>query len=170
MPYPTLADLPDAVKELPKHAQEIYQAAFNAAFKLYKGNEGKSHGTAWSAVKMKYKQDEDGNWVAKESKEVVMTTKVIEAEKLSYENKRMLLDTALHDLLGLASDEFAYVEDFTETEIFYNRDRQSYKAVYSIAGDEVITIGDSIKVTRQTTYKAIEALQSIHAEIIQAVG
>jgi len=67
MPYDALSDLPDAVQKLPKHAQEIYMSAFNSAFKQYKGNEGKSHGTAWAAVKMKYKQDKDGNWVAKEA-------------------------------------------------------------------------------------------------------
>ena len=67
MPYPTLSDLPDNVKKLPKHAQEIYQAAFNAAFKQYDGNEAKADGTAWAAVKNKYKKNEAGNWVAKEA-------------------------------------------------------------------------------------------------------
>ncbi len=32
MPYKQIADLPDSVKEnLPKHAQEIFRAAFNNA-------------------------------------------------------------------------------------------------------------------------------------------
>lgn len=92
------------------------------------------------------------------------------AEKLSYENKRTMLDAALHTHLGLAKDDYAYVEDFTETEIFYNRDRQSYKAPYSIAEDEGITIGDSVKVTRRTTYKTMEALQVKYSEIIQEAG
>jgi len=67
MPYSALGDLPDAVKELPKHAQEIYLSAFNSAFKQYDGNEAKSHGTAWAAVKSKYKKDVGGEWVAKEA-------------------------------------------------------------------------------------------------------
>jgi len=41
MPYPTLADLPDAVKALPKHGQEIYQKAFNAAFEQYKDRDNR---------------------------------------------------------------------------------------------------------------------------------
>lgn len=163
MPYATLASLPDAVQKLPKHAQEIYMSAFNSAFKQYKGDEGKAHGTAWAAVKMKYKQDKEGNWVAKESKEVAM------AEK-SYENKRTLLDAALHAHLNLAKDDYAYVEDFTETEIFYNRDRQSYKATYSIAENESVTIGDSVKVARQVIYKTMEALRVKYSELIQEVG
>jgi len=67
MPYSVLSELPDAVKALPKHAQEIYMAAFNSAFKQYDGDEGKSHGTAWAAVKTKYEKNGQGNWVAKEA-------------------------------------------------------------------------------------------------------
>jgi len=66
MPYPTLASLPDAVKALPKHAQEIFQGAFNAAFKQYEGDEAKSAATAWAAVKTKYEKKDD-KWVAKEA-------------------------------------------------------------------------------------------------------
>ena len=66
MPYPTLASLPDAVKSLPKHAQEIFQSAFNAAFKQYEGDEAKSAATAWAAVKTKFKKVDD-KWVAKEA-------------------------------------------------------------------------------------------------------
>ncbi len=69
MPYASLNELPDGVKKLPKHAQEIYMSAFNAAIKQYEGNEGQAHGTAWAAVKTKYRQNEDGSWVAKEAKE-----------------------------------------------------------------------------------------------------
>lgn len=66
MPYPTLDSLPDWVKAMPKHAQEIYQAAWNSAFEQYK-DEGKAAATAITAVENKYKKDKDGNWVAKES-------------------------------------------------------------------------------------------------------
>ena len=66
MPYDALSELPDGVRKLPKHAQEIYMSAFNAAFKQYEGDEGKSHGTAWAAVKMKFKKVGD-KWVAKEA-------------------------------------------------------------------------------------------------------
>ena len=75
MPYDKLKELPDSVRDnLPKYAQEIYQAAFNNAWDEYKspkdrrGNEPReqvAHKVAWSAVKEKYEKDEDENWVKK---------------------------------------------------------------------------------------------------------
>jgi cation transport regulator ChaB len=62
MPY-SLDNIPDAIKGTPKHLQEIWIAAFNAAFEEYKGDEAKVHATAWAAVKTKYEQDKEGNWV-----------------------------------------------------------------------------------------------------------
>lgn len=62
MPYPKLEDLPDSVKNhLPKHAQEIFRAAFNNALKEYKEEEP-AFRVAWSAVKRDYEKGEDGNW------------------------------------------------------------------------------------------------------------
>ena len=67
MPYEKLSDLPDNVRNnLPKHAQEIYQAAYNSAEEQY-GEEDRAHRVAWSAVKNKYEKDEEsGEWVPKE--------------------------------------------------------------------------------------------------------
>lgn len=73
MPYQSLSELPDRVKEnLPKHAQEIYQKAFNSAFEQYKDPEkrrGKesleevAHKVAWAAVEKEYKKDsKTGEW------------------------------------------------------------------------------------------------------------
>lgn len=66
MPYDKLTDLPDSVKHvLPKHAQEIYLAAFNNAWSEYKeekdrrgddSREEVAHKVAWSAVKQNYKK------------------------------------------------------------------------------------------------------------------
>ena len=62
MPYQTLEQLPDNVKEyLPKHAQEIFRAAFNNALEEY-GEEETAFRVAWSAVKRDYAKGEDGNW------------------------------------------------------------------------------------------------------------
>ena len=66
MPY-TIDKPPEAIKDLPKHLIEIWVAAFNSAFKQYEGDEGKAAGTAWAAVKTKYKKNEQGDWVTKES-------------------------------------------------------------------------------------------------------
>ena len=74
MPYPKLADLPESVRDnLPKHAQEIYQAAFNNAWKEYADPEERrddasreevAHRVAWAAVKQKYEKQGD-KWVEK---------------------------------------------------------------------------------------------------------
>jgi len=61
MPYNT-ENAPDAVKALPKHAQEIWISAYNAAYEQYKGDEGRANATAWAAVKEKYQKDENGTW------------------------------------------------------------------------------------------------------------
>ncbi|WP_438971537.1 ChaB family protein [Methylophaga sp.] len=40
MPYDSLSELPDQVKDnLPKHAQKIYKEAFNSAWEQYKNPE-----------------------------------------------------------------------------------------------------------------------------------
>jgi len=70
MPYSKLSELPPAVKECPKHAQEIFMAAFNAAFDQYKGDESKAFATAWAAVETKYHKDKDGKWIANKSEEI----------------------------------------------------------------------------------------------------
>jgi cation transport regulator len=66
MPYDTLQDLPDTVRQaLPKHAQEIYLAAFNNAWDQYRDEDSRrdddsreevAHKVAWSAVKEKYEK------------------------------------------------------------------------------------------------------------------
>lgn len=62
MPYQSLEELPDSVQShLPKHAQEIFRAAFNHALEEY-GEEENAFRVAWSAVKRDYQKGEDGNW------------------------------------------------------------------------------------------------------------
>lgn len=65
MPY-TLDNPPDRIKGLPKHAQEIWIKAYNAAAKQYDGNEQKANEAAWAAVKKAgYYKNEEGKWVMK---------------------------------------------------------------------------------------------------------
>lgn len=65
MPYKKLSDLPDTVKDnLPKHAQDIFQAAFNSASKAYK-DESRWFATAWAAVENVYEKNDNDNWVKK---------------------------------------------------------------------------------------------------------
>lgn len=77
MPYEKLSDLPEQVRDnLPKHAQEIYQSAFNSAWEQYDdpserrgdaSREETAHQVAWSAVKESYEKREGGRWVKKDS-------------------------------------------------------------------------------------------------------
>lgn len=65
MPYDKLSDLPLTVKDnLPKHAQEIFQAAFNSASKQY-NEELRWFATAWAAVENVYEKNADDKWVKK---------------------------------------------------------------------------------------------------------
>jgi len=68
MPYTDISDLPDSVRNhLPHHAQEIYLAAFNNAWKEYAVREDRemvAHKVAWAAVKQVYRKEGDA-WVRK---------------------------------------------------------------------------------------------------------
>ncbi len=62
MPYEQIDDLPPSVKDhLPKHAQEIFRAAFNSALEEY-GEEERAFRVAWGAVKRDYQKGDDGKW------------------------------------------------------------------------------------------------------------
>ena len=74
MPYKSIAHLPDTIRDnLPKHAQEIYLAAYNNAWDQYadpkdrKGHASReqvAHKVAWAAVKHVYEK-RDEKWVRK---------------------------------------------------------------------------------------------------------
>jgi cation transport regulator len=77
MPYEKKSELPKQVRDnLPEHAQEIYQKAYNSAWDQYKDPEERqgdasreetAHKVAWNAVKQKYTKDEKtGKWKRKE--------------------------------------------------------------------------------------------------------
>ena len=72
MPY-TADSLPAAVKALPEHAQEIWLAAFNAAYEQYDGDEETCNRVAWAAVKEKYEK-QDGDWFAKNAEDDELET------------------------------------------------------------------------------------------------
>ena len=69
MPYETIKELPKNVRNpLPKQAQEIFLAAFNNAWEQYadpadrQGDDSRETAAmkvAWSAVKQKYKKEDD---------------------------------------------------------------------------------------------------------------
>ena len=70
VPYDSLSDLPDSVRDtLPEHAQEIYQSAYNDAWDGYAdpddrrdpdaSREETAHKVAWGAVKQLYEKQGD---------------------------------------------------------------------------------------------------------------
>ena len=67
MAYQQLADLPSEVtQKLPKHGQQLFMTAFNAASD--NGMEEKdATQVAWDSIKNSYQQDEAGNWVSVEN-------------------------------------------------------------------------------------------------------
>lgn len=69
MPYDTLKELPDSVRDnLPRHAQDIYQSAYNNAWEEYNHDEERARRVAWSAVKNVYeKNEETGQWEKKDN-------------------------------------------------------------------------------------------------------
>ena len=76
MTYDELSNLPDSVRDaLPKHAQEIYRAAYSSAWDEYKDPDARrddasreevSHRVAWAAVGNAYEKGDDGTWHAKQ--------------------------------------------------------------------------------------------------------
>ena len=87
MPYKNISELPDNVKNsLPKHAQEIYCAAFNSAWDEYaepgkrmgdESHEEAAHKIAWAAVESEYSKDsKTGKW----RKSPVSHTDVVQKE------------------------------------------------------------------------------------------
>jgi len=68
MPYAANAELPASVRlHLPEHAQDIFRAAFNAAFAAHASDprrEEAARRIAWAAVKRSYEKAGD-TWVVK---------------------------------------------------------------------------------------------------------
>lgn len=76
MLYNKISELPENLRDiLPKHAEEIYIAAYNSAWNQYKDPDDRrgddtreevAHKVAWAAVKNDYEKDEaTGKWKKK---------------------------------------------------------------------------------------------------------
>ena len=161
MPY-TVENPPDAIKGLPKHAIEIWVAAFNSAFKQYKGDEGKSAGTAWAAVKMKYKKVDD-KWVAKEAN-----------MEISDDNKKNLLQSALITEYKIKPESIIpknlTIDEVFKDKVIYDVDGQLYQSNYELDEDGKAVFSDPKKVSSTRVFKAMESLQSTYSEVIQEAG
>jgi len=86
VPYERKADLPDAIKKLPSEAQDIWRKAYNAAWEQYSDREDReavSNQVAWAAVKTKFEQDEDGNWVKKKEKAMADKTQTFKGVEIA---------------------------------------------------------------------------------------
>lgn len=79
MTFQQLEDLPSEVSDkLPKHAQQLFMAAYNAASDNGMSEENATK-VAWSSVKNSYTEDQAGNWISKENsqdnRETIVGTK-----------------------------------------------------------------------------------------------
>ena len=69
MPYASNTELPQRIrKTLPRHAQDIFRAAFTAAYERYGAKqEPRAFRIAWAAVKRNYTHRTAGVWVRRAS-------------------------------------------------------------------------------------------------------
>ncbi len=125
MPYSSISDLPEAVKKLPKHGQEIFLAAFNSAYKQYNSEE-KAFAVAWSAVERSYHKSGD-TWVKnKEEQKLAMFMNV----EFLQANHEAILQTLNRDIGGyyFPSETFAHnVQDWSGIPIVYAIDHPDLK-------------------------------------------
>jgi cation transport regulator len=64
MTYQQLEELPSQITDkLPKHGQQLFMAAYNAASENGMNEENATQ-VAWNSVKNSYQQNKDGSWVS----------------------------------------------------------------------------------------------------------
>lgn len=141
MPY-TMNTVPEAIKKLPKHAQEIYVAAFNNAYKEYSGDEGRANATAWAAIKQEYKKKGD-EWVPKANKE---------STGISAQNKRDMLQTALRTKFPSPDGLSPWIQDVWDDDFVYSVKDTNFKIPYTIDENGKVTLGEPIKVVQKTEF------------------
>lgn len=67
MTYQQLENLPSEVTEkLPRHGQQIFMAAYNAASENGMDEKNATQ-VAWNSVENSYRKDSNGNWESKEN-------------------------------------------------------------------------------------------------------
>lgn len=124
MPY-SMDNPPSKINDMPKHAQEIFVAAFNAAIKQYDGDEAKANAVAYAAVKAKYEQDKDGNWKAKKADAIAEL----------WEKVKRLFDPLIEESLPVAMT--AYLPTQTRS-LIITRDAQGNPRWLMIAASAVV--------------------------------
>ena len=107
-PYSSLEDLPEPVKELPKHAQEIFRAAFNSAYKnppAGKKAEEYAFAVAWAAVKKAGYKKSDGDSATE-----------VQGDNTGYRNKHAIYKAVgieiVKSTMDLMSSIDKYLKDF----------------------------------------------------------
>jgi cation transport regulator len=112
MPYRNIKELPDNVKLLPDRAKRIFMNAFNASFD--KGEES-ARKIAWSAVKRKFKKNEQGEWVLKEKVQSFKSDIVLQnyrIEAFSHDEILAMIDTETLDKIK-QKDEHPFFQAYT---------------------------------------------------------
>ncbi len=123
MPYAKKEELPDAVKKLPMHGQEIWMAAYNSALEQYKDEE-KAFATAWAAVERKYRKGEDGKWA--EVEEGKMAVPAVLKEVPDPPDEFLLLPQGKIEIEG---DDPAFLDAPAAEEVIRNFERRGNEMV-----------------------------------------
>lgn len=177
MPY-TISNPPDQIKGLPKKAQEVWIKSYNAAHIQYEGNEEKSNGTAWAAVKNAgYEKDKDGKWKMKETvlpkEPEKKKIKASEAENVAWRKIQQAIENALNSRFGKRTwveEYFPEENNVRKGEIIFSRHAEDMnetelrKIAYEIdeKGDAKLAT-DSTKVERDWV-EIKESLQFLEAK------
>jgi cation transport regulator ChaB len=156
MPY-TLDDPPDAIKELPKAAQEVWIAVFNENA----DDEDAARMAAWGAVKQGWKKTE-GKWVKKSDELLALLTKFFAEEEVEKEMgpddlSRMVRDAfyAQHPRpkpAEIIQDDW-WVNKIEADVVIVEGSDGLYSVPYTVM-DDAVEFGEPVKV--EVEYKPVE--------------
>ena len=87
-----------------------------------------------------------------EEQTLIINNEEMEGLKMTYEQKREILESILREKICTNSDDYVWVCDMSETEVYYCYNGDFYKAIYSDVEDEEIKFNieteDAVKVVR----------------------
>ncbi len=168
MPFANIGDLPPTTKNLPRKAKEIFMAAFNSAHKQHPDDEARVNQIAWAAVKRKYHNNKDGQWVAKEANVQVKEANVHPGaykEAMSDNDRRQLLQGAVTSSLAVGNTmDGPYITDIYPDELVYVIKGKHFRVTYVIDRKGRVVFSDQPElVTPVTVYTPVA--ESIEAKI-----
>jgi len=159
MPYESIDELPDQVKDIPKHAKEIFLASFNSAYETTckdRGDEREqcAFRIGWAAIGSKYEKDKDGNWVEKKENETPETQSTCPQKEIILSSIPVFKDNDL--IIPFVRDGTkAFGKDgkeYTITSEALDRDFKSYENGHITANHKQLETGRISEVWRQKPF------------------